>query len=41
MGIGLYWSNEIITRLNGRLWVESRVGAGSTFWFTLPLQAKA
>ncbi len=37
LGIGLYLSSEIITRHNGKLWAESEINKGSTFWFTLPL----
>lgn len=37
LGIGLYLSQEIITRLKGKLWAESELGKGSTFWFELPL----
>jgi PAS domain S-box-containing protein len=39
LGIGLYISKEIINRHNGDLWVESEIGKGSTFWFTLPVHA--
>lgn len=35
-GMGLTIAQRIVQKLDGALGVESEVGAGSTFWFTLP-----
>ncbi|MGZ3481588.1 MAG: sensor histidine kinase, partial [Myxococcaceae bacterium] len=40
-GLGLPISRRIIEHFGGRLWVESDLGAGATFSFTLPLERPA
>jgi PAS domain S-box-containing protein len=40
LGLGLYLSQEIVSRHDGKIWVESQPGAGSTFWVRLPLKRR-
>jgi PAS domain S-box-containing protein len=38
-GLGLYICNELVSRMGGHIWLESKAGHGSTFLFELPAAA--
>jgi two-component system phosphate regulon sensor histidine kinase PhoR len=38
-GLGLYICSELVSRMGGQIWVESKEGEGSTFLLQLPAEA--
>ena len=37
LGLGLYITKQIVERHSGNIWVESREGSGTSFFFSLPV----
>ncbi|AEV32083.1 signal transduction histidine kinase [Owenweeksia hongkongensis DSM 17368] len=40
-GLGLMLSKDFVTKNEGKIWAESKVGIGSIFYFTIPIAPKS
>ena len=40
-GVGLAIARKIVARHNGRMWLDSTVGEGTTFYFSIPAELKS
>jgi two-component system sensor histidine kinase VicK len=40
-GLGLYICRELVRRMGGQIWVDSRDGGGSIFYLELPASASS